>query len=69
MDTTYIIGLLLIIIVLTFFYIIYNSKKKVEPKKALELGKNKWLFPEDGIGKMEKGRSFSEPELKKNKFS
>ena len=69
MDTTYIIGLLFIIIVLTLFYIIYNSKKKVKLEKSLELGKNKWLFPTDGIGKMEKGRSFSEPELKKNKFS
>lgn len=62
--TNYLLNAIIIIGIVFFIKLLFNQnkneKKKVnkEPNKPIISDKNKWLYPTDEFGKMEKGTEY-----------
>ncbi len=70
---SYLLNAIIVIGIVYFIKLLFNqnkNEKKVtkEPKKPIISDKNKWLYPTDEFGKMEKGTEYeSKPYESKNR--
>lgn len=68
---SYLLNAIIVIGIVFFIKLLFNkNEKKVtkEPNKPIISDKNKWLYPTDEFGKMEKGTEYeSKPYENKNR--